>query len=128
MRRRCSLGLPSKSSNSKRAIKKFRCRKRRRSDSPDTYSTYASLFALTGASHSLDSAAPHPVSTVKQPFPGLGVITEQAIDYGREDVAATTRLDEAVTTEYATHPINLTATTAYSSVFGFGTRVPRRAR
>lgn len=47
-------------------------------------------------------------------FTELSTISEEAIDYCRQDVAATTRLLEAALTEYATHPIDLQPTLAYS--------------
>jgi hypothetical protein len=72
------------------------------------------VFALTGASHSLNSACAACDIEGKADTPELGVITEEAIDYCRHDVAATTRLYEAAMSEYTTHPIDLEPTAAYS--------------
>jgi hypothetical protein len=107
--------LGIKSLDTKRAIKKFRKLERGRNDFAGRLLDLRTLvFALTGASHSLDSACTGFGVEGKAATPGLGVITEQAIDYCRHDVAATTRLYEAAMTEFATHPIDLEPTAAYS--------------
>jgi hypothetical protein len=72
------------------------------------------VFALTGASHSLNSACAAFDVEGKAATPELGVITEVAIDYCRQDVAATAGLYEAVMIEYTTHPIDLLPIDAYS--------------
>jgi DNA polymerase type B, organellar and viral len=107
--------LAIKSLDSKRALKKFRRLERGANNFTGHLLDLRTLvFALTGASHSLDSACTAFDVEGKAASPELGVITDEAIDYCREDVAATTRLYEAVMAEYATHPINLEPTAAYS--------------
>ena len=71
-------------------------------------------FALTNASHSLESACqafgvPYHKRKVK-----LGTISEELLDYVREDVAATTRLAQATLAAFHRHPIALSADRAYS--------------
>jgi hypothetical protein len=107
--------LAIKSLDSKRAIKKFRKLERGRNDFAGYLLDLRTLvFALTGASHSLASACAAFDVDGKAPTPELGVISEEAIDYCQRDVAATTRLYEAAMTEFATHPIDLEPTAAYS--------------
>jgi hypothetical protein len=107
--------LAIKSLDSKRALKKFRKLERGRDNFAGHILDLRTLvFALTGASHSLDSACAAFGVEGKAATPELGVITEQAIDYCRHDVAATTRLYEAAMSEFATHPIDLEPTAAYS--------------
>jgi len=107
--------LAIKSLDSKRAFKKFRKLERGGNDFTGQLLDLRTLvFALTGASHSLESACQTFGVPGKAPTPQLGVITEEAIDYCRQDVAATTGLYEAVAGEYGTHPINVPATFAYS--------------
>ncbi len=53
----------------------------------------------------------HQVATATS---GLGVITEEVIDYCRLDVAVTTDVLEQALLEFASHPIELQATKAYS--------------
>jgi hypothetical protein len=108
--------LAIKSLDSKRAIKKFRKLERGRNDFAGHLLDLRTLvFALTGASHSLHSACAAYGVEGKAATPELGVITEKAIDYCQQDVAATSRLFEAVMAEYGTHPIDLRAAAAYSS-------------
>lgn len=107
--------LAIKALDSKRAIKKFRKRERGAHDSAGHLLDLRTLvFALTGASHSLDSACRAFDVQGKASTPEFGIINDEAIDYCRHDVAATTRLYEAATAEYATHPIDLQPTVAYS--------------
>jgi hypothetical protein len=104
-----------KALDSKRAIKKFRKLEPEGNDFAGYFLDLRTLvFVLTGASHSLASGSAAFGVEGKATTPDLGVITEGAIDYCREDVAATTRLYEAVMIEYATHPIDLEPTAAYS--------------
>jgi hypothetical protein len=107
--------LAIKSLDSKRAIKKFRKLERGNNDFAGHLLDLRTLvFALTGASHSLDSACAAYGVEGKAAAPKLGVITEEAIDYCRQDVAATARLYQAAMVEYSTHPNDLPATAAYS--------------
>ena len=97
--------LAIKALDSKRAIKKFRKRERGANDFAGHILDVRTLvFALTGASHSLDSACRAFGVEGKASAPEFGIINEEAIDYCRQDVAATTRLYQATTAEYATHP------------------------
>jgi hypothetical protein len=73
------------------------------------------VFALTDRGHSLESACnafgvPYTKRDVEH-----GKITEEYIDYCREDVAATRDLAQASLTEFLRHPIDLQATRAYSA-------------
>ncbi len=104
-----------KSLDSKRAIKKFRRLERGGQDFAGHLLDLRTLvFALTGDSHSLDSACRAFNVEGKSQAPEFGLITEEAVDYCRQDVTATTGLLEAVLTEYARHPIALQPTVAYS--------------
>jgi hypothetical protein len=71
-------------------------------------------FALTDRSHTLESACeafevPYEKRDVKH-----GQITEEYVQYCREDVEATTNLCEASAREFLRHPIDLQASRAYS--------------
>ena len=104
-----------KSLDSKRALKKFRRMERGNHDFAGHLLDLRTLiFALTGASHSLDSACTAFSVQGKAVQPPLGQITDDTIDYCRQDVAATTALLQACLAEYATHPIDLQPTVAYS--------------
>ncbi len=71
-------------------------------------------FALTSTGHSLESAsAAFGVPYVKRDAP-LGVISEELIDYCREDVEATARLCQAALDEYRRHPIDRRASSVRS--------------
>ncbi|MEQ8832823.1 MAG: hypothetical protein RIB67_00100 [Miltoncostaeaceae bacterium] len=71
-------------------------------------------FALTNASHSLESASDaFGVPYHKRDAP-LGVISTELIDYCREDVAATASLCQAALTEYRRHPISRPVTSVRS--------------
>jgi hypothetical protein len=72
-------------------------------------------FALTDRGHSLESACnAFGVPYIKRDVEH-GKITEEYIDYCREDVAATQDLAQASLTEFLRHPIDLQATRAYSA-------------
>jgi hypothetical protein len=72
-------------------------------------------FALTGKSHSLESACEaFGVEHGKEKPPEHGKITPQHIDYCRRDVQATSELYLKLAAEYACHPITLPMTHAYS--------------
>ena len=104
-----------KALDSKRAIKKFRRLERGNNDFAGHLLDLRTLvFALTGASHSLNSACAAFDVEGKAAQPPLGQVTDEAIDYCRQDVTATTGLLQALLTEYETHPIELQPTVAYS--------------
>jgi hypothetical protein len=104
-----------KSLDSKRALKKFTSLEVGAHDFAGHLLDLRTLvFALTGASHTLDSACAAFGVAGKATIPELGRISEEAVDYCREDVAATLRLYEAVMAEYRKHPIGLQPTQAYS--------------
>ena len=104
-----------KSLDSKRAIKKFRKLERGAHDHAGHLLDLRTLvFALTGASHSLDSACRAFDVPGKASPPVFGVVDEEAIDYCRQDVAATTGLLQALLADHARHPVNLQTTLAYS--------------
>jgi hypothetical protein len=104
-----------KSIDAKRALKKFRRVERHAWDTAGHLLDLRTLvFALTGQSHSLQSACDAFGVQGKAAAPEFGTITTDAIDYCRRDVAATSELLEAVLTEYAQHPIDLQPTQAYS--------------
>lgn len=71
-------------------------------------------FVLTNASHSLESAG----TTFGVPYSKrkiqLGRVTNDLLDYLREDVAATTELTRATLEAFHRHPIALSADRAYS--------------
>jgi len=104
-----------KSLDSKRAIKKFRRLERGARDHAGHLLDLRTLvFALTGASHTLDSACRTFDVPGKARAPVFGVVDEEAIDYCRQDVAATTGLLQALLADHARHPVNLQTTQAYS--------------
>jgi hypothetical protein len=108
--------LAIKSIDSKRALKKFRRLERGKYNPPGQILDLRTLvFALTGESHSLDSACRAFGVPGKADPPTFGVIDDEAIDYCRRDVAATTGLYAAAMVEYSKHPIDLPPTAAYSS-------------
>jgi hypothetical protein len=101
--------------DSKRAIKKFRGLERGKGNhSGHLLDLRTLVFALTGGSHSLQSACTAFGLAGKASAPEFGVITEEAIDYCRQDVTATTALLQAVLAELARHPVELQPTLAYS--------------
>jgi len=103
--------LAVKALDLKRAIKKFRRLERRANDFGGHLLDVRTLvFALTSDSHLLDSACRAFNVKGKSQAPQFGLITEEAIDYCRQDVQATTGLLEAVLAEYARHPIRLQPT------------------
>ena len=107
--------LAVKNLDSKRALKKFRRLERGKDDHAGHLLDLRTLvFALTGESHSLDSACRRFGVEGKAATPELGTITVDAVDYCRQDVRATTTLFEAVLSEYLRHPIALQPTQAYS--------------
>jgi hypothetical protein len=71
-------------------------------------------FALTGTSYSLAGACSAFGVEGKSESGGFGVITEEHIDYCRQDVAATSNLYEALMAEFRLHPIALAPERAYS--------------
>lgn len=104
-----------KNLDSKRAIKKFRRLERGQHDFAGHFLDLRTLvFALTGDSHTLDSACAAFGVPGKDTQPALGQISDETIDYCRQDVAATTGLLQAALQEYAKHPIDLQPTVAYS--------------
>jgi len=104
-----------KSLDSKRAIKKFRRLERGAHDHAGHLLDLRTLvFALTGASHSLDSACTAFTVPGKASAPVFGVVDEEVIDYCRQDVTATTGLLQSALAEHARHPVNLQTTLAYS--------------
>jgi hypothetical protein len=107
--------LAIKSLDSKRAIKKFRRLERGAHDHAGHLLDLRTLvFALTGASHSLNSACAAFEVPGKLNTPEFGIINESTIDYCRQDVAATTGLLEAALVEHGRHPVQLQTTVAYS--------------
>jgi len=73
------------------------------------------VFALTGRSHRLDSAAAaFELPLRKLPKPVLGRISPQLIDYCRRDVELTVALYVAALTEFRRHPIGLDPSYALS--------------
>jgi hypothetical protein len=72
-------------------------------------------FALTDRGYSLESACEaFGVKSGKQKVTVHGIVTEEYIDYNRQDVAATAELAEKLLEEYDKHPIKLQETKAYS--------------
>jgi hypothetical protein len=106
-----------KTIDSKRSLKKFR-----HIDGEKDADKFAGhlldlrtlVFALSGNSHSLDSAAASYDVKRKTSTGDLGAITDDSVDYCRNDVAVTTELLEAALADFALHPIDLQATIAYS--------------
>jgi hypothetical protein len=73
------------------------------------------LFALTNQAHSLESgSAVFGLGYGKREVT-LGVLSEELLDYVREDVAATSDLAGAALREFHRHPVPLSADRAYSS-------------
>ncbi len=73
------------------------------------------VFALTNASHTLESACrAFAVEHGKLDAPEHGTITTAHVDYCRRDVLATAELYEKTMAEFGRHPIDLQATRAYS--------------
>jgi hypothetical protein len=72
------------------------------------------VFALTNASHSLESACAALGIGDRKGHAQLGVVTPTAIDYNRQDVALTWKLNRKAREEYVRHPIELPITQAYS--------------
>lgn len=113
-----------KALDSKRALKKFRRLERNGKQGAELppWKNHAGhlldlrtlVFALTGKSHSLDSACKAYQVPGKSASPEFGVISVEAVDYCRQDVAATTGLYEAAMADFQRHPIQLQATKAYS--------------
>ena len=104
-----------KTIDSKRALKKFRRLERgKHNHSGHLLDLRTLVFALTGASHSLDSACTAFGVAGKAATPEFGLITDEAVDYCRQDVNATTALYKAAMDEYRQHPIDLQPTKAYS--------------
>lgn len=101
--------------DSKRSIKKFRRLERGKGDHAGHLLDLRTLiFALTGDSHSLESACAAFGLPGKADIPEFGVITEEVIDYCRQDVSATTGLLQVALAEHARHPVELQPTLAYS--------------
>ncbi len=72
-------------------------------------------FSSAGDSHSLDSACKaFGVKQGKQHTDGHGVITEQYIDYNRQDVKATAELYSKLMEEFKRHQISTSPTQVYS--------------
>lgn len=104
-----------KNLDSKRALKKFRRLERGEHDFAGHFLDLRTLvFAVTGAGHTLDSACTAYGVPGKAAQPALGRVSNDAIDYCRQDVHATTDLLQATLAEYTSHPIDLQSTVAYS--------------
>jgi hypothetical protein len=72
-------------------------------------------YALSDRSHSLNSAAAAwGLKARKLEIEELGVVTEEAIDYNRQDTRLTHELYRALATDWAMHPVNLDAEQAFS--------------
>ena len=72
-------------------------------------------FALTDKGHSLASACETFLGNRLKDHPAChGIITEEYIDYNRQDVFATCQLAFKLLEEYSKHPISLQVTKAYS--------------
>jgi hypothetical protein len=72
-------------------------------------------YALTDRGYSLDSACrAFGVTHGKQATAEHGMVTDAYIDYNRRDTQATAELATALLAEYATHPVALPVTQAYS--------------
>ena len=72
------------------------------------------VFGLTGAPHSLESACQVFGVKGKAESGGHGRVTEQYVDYCRQDVAATMDLYEALMAEFRFHPIDLAPEKVFS--------------
>ncbi len=104
-----------KAIDSKRSLKKLRRLERDAGDFTGHLLDLRTLvFALTGESHSLASAAAAYGTRRKSSTSDLGRIIVDSVDYCRQDVAVTAELFQQVLTDFATHPIDLQATRAYS--------------
>lgn len=103
--------------DSKRALKKNRAVESGQKRIADFAGHYLDLrtavFALTGFPHSLASAC-QAYGVSPKTDTELGVVTVEAIDYCRNDVAITAELFAAVVDDFETHPIGLQLTKAYS--------------
>ena len=73
------------------------------------------LFALTNQAHSLESGSAVFGLGYQKREVTLGVLSEELLDYVREDVAATSDLAGAALREFHRHPVPLPADRAYSS-------------
>jgi hypothetical protein len=71
-------------------------------------------FALTGASHSLESACRAFGVGYQKRHVVLGKVSADLLAYVREDVAATTKLAGATLAAFHAHPMALSADRAYS--------------
>lgn len=104
-----------KAIDSKRSLKKLRRLERGAGDFAGHLLDLRTLvFALTGESHSLASAATVYGTRRKGSTSDLGTITADSVDYCRQDVAVTAELFQQALSDFATHPIELQATRAYS--------------
>jgi len=73
------------------------------------------LFALTNQAHSLESGSAVLGLGYEKRDVTLGVLSEELLDYVREDVRATSDLAGAALREFHRHPVPLSADRAYSS-------------
>lgn len=104
-----------KNLDSKRALKKYRAVERGKPHhNGHLLDLRTAVFALTGASHTLDSACALYEVEGKATKPEFGVVTVEGVDYCRQDVRATADLFAAVVADYEHHPIDLQLTQAYS--------------
>ena len=71
-------------------------------------------YALTSKAYNLDGACYSFNVPGKSESGGHGTITEQYIDYNRQDVAATVALYQALIAEFVCHPVDLEPERAYS--------------
>ena len=72
------------------------------------------VFGLRSEGHSLESACEAFGRPYRKRRVELGQLSEELIDYVREDVAATTDLAQATLAEFSRHPIPLSADRAFS--------------
>ena len=73
------------------------------------------LFALTNQAHSLESGSAVFGLGYQKREVTLGAVSEQLLDYVREDVSATSGLAGVALREFHRHPVPLSADRAYSS-------------
>ena len=73
------------------------------------------LFALTNQAHSLESGSAVFGLGYQKRDVTLGTLSEDLLDYVREDVAATSELAGSALREFHRHPVPLSADRAYSS-------------
>ena len=73
------------------------------------------LFALTNQAHSLESGSSALGLDYRKREVTLGALSEELLDYVREDVGATSALAGAALREFHRHPVPLSADRAYSS-------------